>query len=106
MTNFANDHKVYQRVIGTRFQKFPFHGLPKFTNIGDFGIKIYHLANPPPAGHFKEGIPHGICWRGLFGGSWIYGRVNQEGLFSGENFFFEVWDGISLLYFVRSFLPR
>jgi hypothetical protein len=35
-------------------------------------------------GHFKDGIPHGVCWRGLTGGAWIYGEVNDEGLFTGK----------------------
>ena len=34
-------------------------------------------------GHYKDGIPHGVCWRGLVGGAWIYGEVNEEGLFTG-----------------------
>ena len=35
-------------------------------------------------GHFKDGVPHGICWRGLVGGAWIYGQVNEEGHFTGN----------------------
>ena len=34
-------------------------------------------------GHYKDGIPHGVCWRGLTGGAWIHGEVNEEGYFTG-----------------------
>jgi hypothetical protein len=34
-------------------------------------------------GHVVEGIPTGFCWKGLAGGSWIFGRVDDEGRFSG-----------------------
>jgi hypothetical protein len=34
--NIPNGHKIYQ--------PFPFLGFPKFTQIGIFGLKIYHLA--------------------------------------------------------------
>ena len=34
-------------------------------------------------GHYKDGKPHGVCWRELLGGGWIYGEVNVEGLFTG-----------------------
>ncbi len=34
-------------------------------------------------GHFKEGIPIGFCWKGLVGGSWIYGQVDERGEFTG-----------------------
>ncbi len=34
-------------------------------------------------GHYKDGIPHGVCWKGLIGGAWIYGEVNEEGHFTG-----------------------
>jgi hypothetical protein len=33
----ANGHKIYQL--------FPMYGPPKYTEIGIFGLKIYHLAN-------------------------------------------------------------
>ncbi len=36
-------------------------------------------------GNFINGVPSGVCWRELFGGSWIYGEVNQEGLFTGNS---------------------
>ena len=35
-------------------------------------------------GHFSNGIPTGYCWKGLFGGSFIYGKVNNQGRFSGD----------------------
>jgi hypothetical protein len=35
-------------------------------------------------GHFKDGVPHGVCWRGLVGGAWIYGLVNEDGHFTGN----------------------
>ena len=36
-------------------------------------------------GHFKSSRPHGVCWRELLGGGWIYGHVNDEGLFTGDD---------------------
>ena len=36
-------------------------------------------------GHYKNGIPSGYCWKGLLGGSWIYGKVNNNGMFSSNN---------------------
>ncbi len=38
-------------------------------------------------GNFKSGKPHGVCWRELIGGSWIYGQVDDDGLFTGKTFF-------------------
>jgi hypothetical protein len=38
-------------------------------------------------GNFKSGKPHGVCWRELIGGSWIYGQVDDDGLFTGKNIF-------------------
>ena len=34
-------------------------------------------------GHYKSGKPNGECWRELLGGAWIYGKVKEEGLFTG-----------------------
>lgn len=34
-------------------------------------------------GHFQNGKPFGTCWQQLFGGSWIYGYVNDLGEFTG-----------------------
>jgi hypothetical protein len=34
-------------------------------------------------GHFKSGKPHGVCWKELLGGSAIYGKVNEDGHFTG-----------------------
>jgi hypothetical protein len=39
-------------------------------------------------GHFKEGIPIGFCWKGLVGGSWIYGQVDERGEFTGKCSYF------------------
>lgn len=36
-------------------------------------------------GHFQNGIPTGYCWKGLLGGSFIYGKVDEKGEFSGDN---------------------
>jgi histone-lysine N-methyltransferase SETD7 len=36
-------------------------------------------------GHYKNGIPSGYCWKGLLGGSWIYGKVDENGDFSGDD---------------------
>ena len=34
-------------------------------------------------GHYVEGIPSGYCWKGLLGGSRIFGKVDASGYFSG-----------------------
>ena len=36
-------------------------------------------------GHYKNGVPSGYCWKGLLGGSWVYGKVDKNGDFSGED---------------------
>ena len=35
-------------------------------------------------GRFEDGIPIGICWRGLIGGAWLYGEVDELGEFTGD----------------------
>ena len=35
-------------------------------------------------GWYTDGKPSGPCWRGLIGGSWIYGIVNSDGDFTGD----------------------
>jgi hypothetical protein len=35
-------------------------------------------------GRFEDGIPTGICWRGLIGGAWLYGKVDDFGEFTGD----------------------
>ena len=35
-------------------------------------------------GWFQEGVPFGACWRQLVGDSWIYGKVDGSGRFTGE----------------------
>ena len=35
-------------------------------------------------GNYQNGRPHGVCWRELLGGGWIYGEVNDDGLFTGN----------------------
>ena len=48
---------------------------------GHCSSKIFHgLAF---VGRYKAGIPVGPCWRGLHGGSWIYGIVDGHGHFTG-----------------------
>ena len=34
-------------------------------------------------GHYNQGQPIGVCWKRLFGDSWIYGDVDSEGEFTG-----------------------
>ena len=36
-------------------------------------------------GRFEDGVPAGHCWRGLLGGAWITGVVDQDGEFSGAD---------------------
>ena len=36
-------------------------------------------------GRYENGRPIGVCWRQLIGGSWLYGLVDKDGRFSGEN---------------------
>ena len=36
-------------------------------------------------GHYRNGVPSGHCWKGLLGGSWIYGKVDENGDFSGND---------------------
>jgi hypothetical protein len=40
----SNGRKISQMVIKHTYQHFPFHGPPKYTQIGIFGMKINHLA--------------------------------------------------------------
>jgi len=35
-------------------------------------------------GLYKNGIPTGHCWKELMGKSYLYGKVNSEGQFSGK----------------------
>jgi hypothetical protein len=81
----TNDHKItkWTQYIpnGHNFyQHFPFQGLPKCTQIGFIGLKIYHLATLVLKLHFyvfpvalrhRSDFPHlsGICffdWQNLF----------------------------------------
>ena len=41
-------------------------------------------------GRIEDGIPVGVCWRGLIGGAWLYGEVDEIGEFTG--------DGIAYIY--------
>ena len=36
-------------------------------------------------GRYENGTPAGVCWRQLVGGSWLYGQVDKDGHFSGDN---------------------
>ena len=47
-------------------------------NCGSFAVHGINFV-----GHFKAGKPHGVCWRELLGGGWIYGEVNKDGDFTG-----------------------
>lgn len=40
----------------------------------------------------QNGVPSGYCWKRLLAGSLIYGRVNQNGDFSGDNVAYINWD--------------
>ena len=44
-----------------------------------FDYKIFHFPH-------CEGKPVGATWRQLIGGAWLYGNLDQNGAFSGENF--------------------
>ena len=35
-------------------------------------------------GRIEDGIPVGVCWRGLIGGAWLYGEVDEIGEFTGD----------------------
>ena len=35
-------------------------------------------------GWYENGIPVGQCWRQLIGGSWMYGKVDEYGHFTGK----------------------
>ena len=35
-------------------------------------------------GRFRNGVPHGYCWKGLIGGAWLYGLVDEKGQFTGN----------------------
>lgn len=35
-------------------------------------------------GRIEDGIPVGVCWRGLIGGAWLYGEVDDIGEFTGD----------------------
>ncbi len=43
-------------------------------------------------GHFRDGRPVGRVWRGLPGGTWVTGRVDQEGELTGEDVAFVYQD--------------
>ena len=34
---------------------------------------------------YANGVPSGKCWKGLLGGSWIYGEMEEDGEFSGRD---------------------
>eukprot|EP00095_Tigriopus_kingsejongensis_P003382 maker-scaffold153_size302544-snap-gene-2.26 protein:Tk03382 transcript:maker-scaffold153_size302544-snap-gene-2.26-mRNA-1 annotation:"hypothetical protein BRAFLDRAFT_120570" len=36
-------------------------------------------------GYYSNGKPTGLAWRGLVGGSWIHGEVDDNGEFTGDN---------------------
>ena len=36
-------------------------------------------------GHFEDGIPAGYCWSGLLGGAWLWGKVDIDGEFTGDD---------------------
>jgi hypothetical protein len=73
--NIANGHKIYQ--------KFPFQGPLKFTQIGIFGLKINHLATLQRADFqldcsvarwciFKQKIPIWVNLGRSFDGHFVY----------------------------------
>jgi hypothetical protein len=42
--NISVSHKIDQMTITYTYQHLPLQDPPKFTQIGIFGLKIYHLA--------------------------------------------------------------
>ena len=47
-------------------------------------------------GHYSNGVPKGTCWRGLPGGTWLYGQVDGRGEFTGKP---EVRNSVVLYFF-------
>lgn len=39
-------------------------------------------------GHYRAGLPRGVCWVALLGGGWMVGRVDQAGAFTGTDIAF------------------
>jgi hypothetical protein len=44
--NIPNGGKIFQMVTNYIFQHFPFRGPSKYTQIGNFGLKIKPSGNP------------------------------------------------------------
>jgi hypothetical protein len=83
-------HTQRHAVISGQLQKGLLHG-PVVMK----GIFSNDLAGNCPSvlfdglgfvGHFVDGVATGICWKGLHGGAWIYGRVDEKGHFTGDTF--------------------
>lgn len=36
-------------------------------------------------GSYRNSQPHGYCYKGLKGGAWLYGKVDEKGEFTGDN---------------------
>ena len=82
---------------GFRFEQFATFSLKdgKLSGL----VQIFGITSNDPKGHcsstifqglafigrYKAGIPVGPCWKGLHGGSWIYGIVDDLGHFTGHN---------------------
>ena len=84
----AEDDKTHLIRIQGRLQNGKLHGL--VVMIGIFSNDPQSLCSASRfqgtsfIGHFVNGHPVGTCWKGLIGGSWIVGEVDDEGEFTGE----------------------
>jgi hypothetical protein len=92
----AEDDKTHLMRIHGRLQNGKLHGL--VVMIGIFSNDPQSLCSASRfqgtsfIGHFVNGHPAGTCWKGLIGGSWIVGEVDDEGEFTGK---------IDILYLFR-----
>ena len=77
-------------IVSGRLRHGRLNGLVTINGIVSNDPKTSCSKNVSPGlgfiGQLKDGIPVGVCWRGLLGGSWIFGKVNKDGLFSGKIF--------------------
>ena len=84
--NPFHSHKI---IVTGRLRRGLLHGFVVIigTVSNDPKCACASAVTPSPGfiGHFQDGIPHGICWRGLVGDAWIYGEVDKDGHFTGKN---------------------
>ena len=50
----------------------------------DITCKSYVEPGLSFVGRIEDGTPVGVCWRGLIGGAWLYGEVDEVGEFTGD----------------------